>query len=238
MRISELTERAKVLEEQGFEADSKAKNEPEKKTQLIKLATQKFEQADRLRKQIKTLQEQHAQKHTPKRKKTHGPRYSIEGKTRSWVRASVGDVICVLDADGSHNPSYLPAMVRRLSEVDIVVGSRYVRGGGTQDYLIRMLLSRLFCKVARALLRVKVNDNMSGFMVAKREVFEQLHFQPFGYKFVLELLVKSNHKFTIVEHPVVFEKRKMGVSKTGFGQGVKTFMFILKLWIGEIVLKC
>lgn len=89
MRIFELTERAKVLEEQGFEADSKAKNEPEKKIQHIKLATQKFDQADRLRKQIKTLQEQHTdeitQKHTPKRKKTHGPRYSIEGKTRSWV---------------------------------------------------------------------------------------------------------------------------------------------------------
>jgi hypothetical protein len=84
MRIFELTERAKVLEEQGFEADSKAKKEPEKKIQLIKLAKQKFEQADRLRKKIKTLQE-HAQKHTPKRKKTHGPRYSIEGKTRSWV---------------------------------------------------------------------------------------------------------------------------------------------------------
>lgn len=85
MRIFELTERAKLLEEQGFEADSKAKNDPEKKIQLIKLATQKFDQADRLRKQIKTLQEQHAQKHMPKRKKTHGPRYSIEGKTRSWV---------------------------------------------------------------------------------------------------------------------------------------------------------
>jgi len=150
------------------------------------------------------------------------------------VKAASGDVVCVLDADGSHNPSYLPAMVQRLSEADIIIGSRYVRGGGTQDYFIRMVLSRLFCKLSRALLRLKVNDNMSGFVVAKREIFEQLHLQPFGYKFVLELLVKGRGKFTVIEHPVVFEKRKMGVSKTGFGQGVKTFMFILKLWIGDI----
>jgi dolichol-phosphate mannosyltransferase len=151
------------------------------------------------------------------------------------VKVASGDVVCVLDADGSHNPSYLPTMVHRLSEADIVVGSRYVRGGGTEDYFMRMLLSRLFCKLSRALLRLKVNDNMSGFVVAKREVFEQMHPQPFGYKFVLELLVKGRGRFTVVEHPVVFEKRKMGISKTGFGQGVKTFMFILKLWIGDIV---
>jgi len=151
------------------------------------------------------------------------------------VKASIGDVVCVLDADGSHNPSYLPAMIQRLSEADIVVGSRYVRGGGTQDYFMRMLLSRLFCKFARALLRLKVNDNMSGFVVAKREVFEQHHYQPLGYKFILELLVKGRDKFTVVEYPVVFEKRKMGLSKTGFGQGIKTFMFILKLWIWSVI---
>lgn len=153
------------------------------------------------------------------------------------VRGSVGGVVCILDADGSHNPSYLPAMVRRLGEADIVIGSRYVRGGGTQDYFVRILLSRLFCKFARALLRLGVNDNMSGFVVAKREVFEQLHFQPFGYKFLLELLVKGRHKFTVVEHPVVFEKRKMGYSKTGIGQGMRTFIFILKLWIERKVVR-
>lgn len=150
------------------------------------------------------------------------------------VKACGGNVVCVLDADGSHNPSYIPGMIQRLSEADVVVGSRYVRGGGTQDHFMRMLLSRLFCKLARAMLRLNVNDNMSGFVVAKREVFDQLHFAPFGYKFVLEMLVKGRNKFTFVEHPVVFEKRKMGSSKTGFGQGIKTFMFIMKLWIGEI----
>jgi dolichol-phosphate mannosyltransferase len=151
------------------------------------------------------------------------------------VRSSAGEVICVLDADGSHSPKYIPSMIQRLRDADIIVGSRYVKGGGTQDYFMRMLLSRFFCKVARAVLRLKVNDNMSGFIVAKREVFDQLHLQPFGYKFGLEMIVKSKGKFVIMEHPVVFERRKMGYSKTGLGQGMKTFIFILKLWIMELM---
>jgi hypothetical protein len=72
---------------------------------------------------------------------------------------------------------------------------------------------------------------MSGFIVARREVFEQLNLKPLGYKFGLEIISKSKGKFNVAEYPVFFEKRKMGVSKTGFGQGIKTFAFILKLWM-------
>jgi dolichol-phosphate mannosyltransferase len=147
------------------------------------------------------------------------------------VKRSHGEAICVLDADGSHNPKYLPEMLKYLSVFDVVVGSRYVHGGGTEDYFLRMLLSRLFCKLARFILRIHVNDCMSGFIVARREVFEQLNLKPLGYKFGLEIIAKSKGKFSVAEFPVFFEKRKMGFSKTGFGQGIKTFAFILKLWM-------
>jgi len=145
------------------------------------------------------------------------------------VRSSVGDVIAVLDADGSHNPVYLPSMVKLLSEYDIVIGSRYVHGGSTEDYTLRMLISRLYCKVAKFLFNLKVNDPMSGFIVAKKSVFNSLTLNPVGYKFGLEILVKSKGKFKVLEYPVNFEKRKMGLSKTGVGQGFKTLAFILKL---------
>ena len=75
---------------------------------------------------------------------------------------------------------------------------------------------------------------MSGFIVAKRVVFEQLNLKPLGYKFGLELITKSKGKFSVTEVPVFFEKRKMGLSKTGFGQGIKTFAFIIKLWLETI----
>jgi dolichol-phosphate mannosyltransferase len=153
------------------------------------------------------------------------------------VKVSTGDAIVVLDADGSHNPKYIVPMLSLLDKYDIVIGSRYIRGGGTSDYFLRMLLSRLFNKLARFMLGIRINDNMSGFIVAKREVFEKLSLKPFGYKFGLEMIVKSKGKFTVTEYPVQFEKRKMGYSKTGFGQGIKTMTFILKLFIEEIVSK-
>jgi dolichol-phosphate mannosyltransferase len=147
------------------------------------------------------------------------------------VKLAHGEAIVILDADGSHNPKYISEMLKYLSVFDVVVGSRYVHGGGTEDYFLRMLLSRLFCKLARFILRIKINDCMSGFIVARREVFEQLNLKPLGYKFGLEIISKSKGKFNVAEYPVFFEKRKMGVSKTGFGQGIKTFAFILKLWM-------
>jgi dolichol-phosphate mannosyltransferase len=150
------------------------------------------------------------------------------------VKLAHGEAVVVLDADGSHNPKFVSGMLKHLAWADIIVGSRYVEGGGTQDYFIRMLLSRLFCKLTRFILRININDCMSGFIVARREVFEQLELKPFGYKFGLQMIVQSKGKFRVAEYPVVFEKRKMGLSKTGFGQGIRTFMFILKLWVENL----
>jgi dolichol-phosphate mannosyltransferase len=150
------------------------------------------------------------------------------------VKRSHGELIIIMDADGSHNPKYIPEMLKYLSVFDVVVGSRYVKGGKTQDYFLRMLLSRLFCKLARFILHINVNDCMSGFIVVKREVFEQLNIKPLGYKFGTAIIYKSKHKFRIAEYPVVFEKRKMGLSKTGFGQAIKTLTFIIKLRIETI----
>jgi hypothetical protein len=119
-------------------------------------------------------------------------------------------------------------------EKQLLVGSRYIKGGSTQDYFVRMLLSRLFCKLARFILQINVNDCMSGFIVAKREVFEQLNIKPLGYKFGTAIIYKSKHKFRVAEYPVIFEKRKMGLSKTGFGQAIKTLTFIIKLRLETI----
>jgi dolichol-phosphate mannosyltransferase len=150
------------------------------------------------------------------------------------VKRSHGEAIATMDADGSHNPKYIPEMLKYLSVFDVVVGSRYIKGGSTQDYFVRMLLSRLFCKLARFILQINVNDCMSGFIVAKREVFEQLNIKPLGYKFGTAIIYKSKHKFRVAEYPVIFEKRKMGLSKTGFGQAIKTLTFIIKLRLETI----
>ncbi len=151
------------------------------------------------------------------------------------VKKATGDVIVVLDADGSHNPKYLPRMTALLCKYDIVLGSRYVIGGGSEDYAVRLLLSRLFCELSKLLFNLKVNDNMSGYIVAKKTVFDELTLKPVGYKFGLELLVKGKGKFSVFEYPVNFEKRKMGYSKTGFLQGIRTLASIFRLRLTTLV---
>jgi len=149
------------------------------------------------------------------------------------IKLSKGEAIIIIDGDGSHPVSAIPSMIKLLDKYDIVVGSRYVQGGKTEDYTVRMLLSRLFCKLAKTVLGLSINDNMSGFLVIKRKVFKQLSLNPFGYKFGTEILLKSKNKFKVCEYPVVFEKRKMGYSKTGIIQGVRTLAFIFRLWLSK-----
>lgn len=151
------------------------------------------------------------------------------------IRHSVGDVVVVMDADGSHNPRCVPAMVDKLAFCSVVVGSRYVEGGKTNDYVLRRFVSRFFCKLARFLLDLDIKDTMSGFIVAKKWVFKQLDLRPFGYKFGLEIMVKGKGWLDIREFPVVFEKRVMGYSKTGLLQGLKTFACIFRLFLWRLL---
>jgi dolichol-phosphate mannosyltransferase len=150
------------------------------------------------------------------------------------VKISKGEVITIMDGDGSHNPKYIQPMIDQLDKADIIIGSRYVEGGNSNDYFIRHIISRLYCKIARSLLNLNISDTMSGFVVAKKEVFDNLDLRPLGYKFALEMVLKGKNRYKVLEYPVTFDKRKMGRSKTGALQGLKTLQFIIKLWLWKI----
>jgi glycosyltransferase involved in cell wall biosynthesis len=145
------------------------------------------------------------------------------------IRNSKGNVIAILDGDGSHSPNDLNKMLGLLQTYQLVVGSRYIQGGSSKDTFLRRFLSLAFSRTSRSLLKLKTNDPMSGFVVAKRQVFETVKLRPIGYKFLLELLVKSKESFKISEYPITFEKRKMGKSKTGVAEGVRIVELILLL---------
>lgn len=146
------------------------------------------------------------------------------------IKKAKGEIIAILDADGSHNPKDLNKMVRLLENYQVIIGSRYVKGGNSKDFFRRRFLSLAFCRIAQVLLGLNISDPMSGFVVAKRRVFESVKLRPIGYKFLLELLVKSNGSFRISEYPITFEKRKMGSSKTGPFEAIRTSLFILLLF--------
>lgn len=128
------------------------------------------------------------------------------------------DAICEMDADFSHNPLYLPEFWRLLKEYDVVVGSRYVQGGGVRNWgLGRKLISRGGSFYARSILGLSVQDMTGGYNAWKKEVLESVdisNLRSEGYAFQIELKWRAWKKgFRITEFPIIFEDRTRGKSK-------------------------
>jgi dolichol-phosphate mannosyltransferase len=123
-----------------------------------------------------------------------------------------------MDADFSHDPSYLPAMIGAARDADLVLGSRYVEGGGVTNWgPVRRFVSRGGCLYARAVLGVDVRDLTGGFKCFRREVLETLDLTTVrseGYAFQVELTYRALEAgFRVVELPIVFSERQAGKSK-------------------------
>jgi dolichol-phosphate mannosyltransferase len=123
-----------------------------------------------------------------------------------------------MDADFSHDPRYLGDMLAASRDADIVLGSRYVRGGGVRDWgLLRRLVSRGGCLYARAILGVDVHDLTGGFKCIRRRVLEAIDLPSIraeGYVFQIEVTYRALLAgFKIVEVPIVFCDREIGISK-------------------------
>lgn len=129
-------------------------------------------------------------------------------------RVASGSILGFLDADLSHPPETISEMLRVILEqqADIVIGSRLVDGGGVigQWPQQRYLNSYIAELIARPLTCVR--DSMSGFVLLKRSVIENVPLVPRGYKVGLEILVKGNYA-KAREVPILFDNRKRGSSK-------------------------
>ena len=144
------------------------------------------------------------------------------------LRQAKGDVLVCMDADLSHPPEAIPAMLAKLAEgADFVIGSRYVAGGSTaHDWgFLRWINSRVATWLARPL--THVSDPMSGFFALRRGTFEAgRDFNPIGYKIGLELLVKCRCE-RVVEIPIHFTDRRFGTSKLTLRQQA---LYLAHLW--------
>ena len=126
-----------------------------------------------------------------------------------------GEIVVVMDADFSHPPDRVPALVRAVEEGAVVaVGSRYVPGGRMEDWpYSRQLVSRIACLFARPL--TPVHDATSGFFSARREALRSVTLSPHGFKISLDVFVKLRRSGPIRELPYVFRDRRLGKSKFG-----------------------
>jgi dolichol-phosphate mannosyltransferase len=125
-----------------------------------------------------------------------------------------GDVLVVMDADLSHPPERLPALVDFVRDgAEFVIGSRYVHGGRTEDWSRLRWLNSAGATLLSKPLVGPVKDPMAGFFALPRKVFERaISLNPIGYKIGLELIVKCGIS-TVAEVPIVFRNRIHGESK-------------------------
>jgi dolichol-phosphate mannosyltransferase len=132
------------------------------------------------------------------------------------IKSSTGKYILVMDADFSHPPETVPLLINELlrDPNSIVVASRYIRGGSIRGWPYkRVLLSRLAAKIAiHGLKLCNVRDPISGFFAFPRHIIENIRFDTYGYKLLLEILVKAQG-VRVKEIPYTFIDRKSGESK-------------------------
>jgi dolichol-phosphate mannosyltransferase len=144
-----------------------------------------------------------------------GPAY-IAGFRRALAEGA--GLVIEMDSDFSHEPAYLPRLLEAAEHADLVIGSRYVPGGGVGNWgALRRGISRGGSAYARFVLGLDVYDLTGGFKCFRREVLEAIDLdgvQARGYAFQVEMTYRAIERgFEVVEVPIVFRERSAGSSK-------------------------
>ena len=166
--------------------------------------------ADRLARELPWVSVLHRE-----RKEGIGPAY-IAGFRR--LLAEDAELILEMDCDFSHDPAAVPRLIEAAGNADLVLGSRYVEGGGTENWgLLRRLVSRGGCLYAQILLGVRVRDLTGGFKCFRREALEAIDLDAVaarGYGFQIETTYRVLRKgLRVREIPIRFVERRAGASK-------------------------
>jgi dolichol-phosphate mannosyltransferase len=155
-----------------------------------------------------------------------GMRYALEHRY---------DLFVSMDADFSHHPRYLPALLAGMSRHDLMIGSRYIPGGGTRNWpLSRQLMSKGVNGVVRLLMRIPARDASGGYRCYRvahlpRAGLERL--LSHGYSFQEEVLYRCHRAgLRIGETPIVFEDRRAGTSKVNPREAARSMGVIV--WLG------
>jgi dolichol-phosphate mannosyltransferase len=149
------------------------------------------------------------------RKEGLGPAY-VAGFRRALAEGA--ELVLEMDCDFSHDPGDLPRLIEAATEADLVLGSRYARGGGTEGWgLVRRFISRGGCLYAQVLLGVRVRDLTGGFKCFRRATLEAIDLDALsarGYAFQIETTYRVLRAgLRVKEVPIRFVERRVGDSK-------------------------
>ena len=150
------------------------------------------------------------------------------------------DIVIEMDADMSHDPKYIPLLIKELKNADLVIGSRRVKGGKElgRSWFRRFVTwgANIYINI---MLGIKIKDCNSGFRCFKREVLEKINAEKLesrGPAIVQEVLFKAHLKgFKIKEIPITFKDRTKGYSKLGIPQLAAGYFMVLKLKIQHLL---
>ena len=154
----------------------------------------------------------------------------------NWGISHKYDVIMHMDADFSHSPRYIPVFFKHIKTHDLVIGSRYIKGGKVVNWSpIRKFISIGGGLYSRIILGLNIHDLTGGFKCFRREVLEAIdinHLISTGFSFQIETTYKTFlNGFKIKEIPIVFEDRRVGQSKMSRGIFFEALLTVLKLKI-------
>lgn len=142
--------------------------------------------------------------------------------------------IMTMDADFSHDPHDIPAIIEKSRECDLVIGSRYVRGGRTHGCTLpRKFLSWGANRFAKTVLGLRARDCTAGFRCYRRAVLESIELDTIfsnGYSFLIEMLYRCQRRgWHVGEVPVLFENRRLGASKISRQEIIRAMYTVLRL---------
>lgn len=140
------------------------------------------------------------------------------GAYRKGISVMKGDKMLVLDSDGSHDPKYIPDIYNKFTEgYDVVIGSRYTKGGKTEDAVSSRIMSHILNGVYRLVTGVKAKDLSTNFRMYRADIIRQVKLTSVNYDVLEEVLLlmklKVGKDFKVAEIPITFNKRIAGESK-------------------------
>lgn len=148
------------------------------------------------------------------------------------------DYVITMDADFSHNPFYIPEFLQKAPETDLVIGSRYVAGGGVRQWGIhRKALSFAANFLAQKLLGLKAHDATSGYRCYKKSLAEKLINKKIvsdGYSFLSEVIFWSEKWGSVIDEvPIIFVNRRKGSSKISHKEIFKAMLTLIRLFVAR-----
>lgn len=153
--------------------------------------------------------------------------------------ASSAELICTMDADFSHDPRYLPALLDGARRNDLTIGSRYIRGGGVVNWGAgRKLLSWGANMIAHLILGLRARDCTAGFRCYRRRVLETIDpasIRANGYSYLIEMLYHVQRAgFSVGETPIIFADRRLGQSKISEDEIYRAMRTIARLGLRRL----